>query len=232
MGQSHITNPEAAAFQRRLQHGIEEIRRCGFWFVDIPRTSSSSIRVELGQQYGPIYGKQNLFDQQHASVQLFPDHIPAIKMRQLIGNELWASIFTFTFVRNPWDRMVSLYHYLKSSGNIRGQMKFREFVYLLKEAKEGANIPLFRYHGHHYGGVDFVQDEQNNIIVDFIGKFENRENDIREIKEKLGCKSLGDLTIQKACISGKHYSAFYDEETMVIIGKIYAEDVRLFDYCF
>ena len=43
----------------RSHLAFQEIKANGFWFVDIPRTSSTSIRVELGQQYGPAYAKAN-----------------------------------------------------------------------------------------------------------------------------------------------------------------------------
>ena len=230
--QSIISKHEAAEIQRKLQLGFEEIRRCGFWFIDIPRTSSSSIRVELSRQYGPVYGKQNLLELQHACYQLLPDHIPAVSMRQFLGNELWESIFTFTFVRNPWDRMVSLYRYLRKSGLILDKLTFAEYVYLLKEAKGGADVPLFRYYGLHFSCADYIHDDQRNIIVNFIGKFENRKNDIKKVAEKLDYKALGNLAIQNTDISGKHYSTFYDEETMDIVSEIYAEDIHLFDYSF
>ena len=68
-----------------------QIKRNGFWFVDIPRTSSSSIKVELGNAYGAPYGKANLIESQFSTKQTIPDHVPAVYMRTHLGVESWNS---------------------------------------------------------------------------------------------------------------------------------------------
>ena len=94
-------------------YGCHSIRKNGFWFVDIPRTSSSSIRSELGKHFGRAYGKTNVNEREYQTPQIFRDHITARKMKALLGNKTWESIFTFTIVRNPWERIFSMYHYRK-----------------------------------------------------------------------------------------------------------------------
>src|SRR5262245_8701167 len=95
----------------RNYYGRSQIRRHGFWFVDIPRTSSTSIRVELGRFYGLPYGKSKTFEDQYSTPQIFRDHVPAREMREILGTDLWERIFTFALVRNPWDRIVSMYNW-------------------------------------------------------------------------------------------------------------------------
>lgn len=225
--QTHAMNQQAA-----LENVIEQIRRCGFWFVDIPRTSSSSIRAELGKIYGSPYGKMNLIEKEHSSEQVFQDHIPAKIMKELFQPGIWEELFTFALVRNPWDRMVSLYNHRRRVQGIPEEVSFRDYILELGEHKWGIAGGLFAYHAHYLGCSDYVCGVDGKILVKFVGKFENRSRDIARIAEAIGTQGLGALAIQKASPPDRHYSLYYDEDTRNIVGELYARDIELFDYKF
>jgi len=82
--------------QRNYKLAIKKILEAGFWFIDIPRTSSSSLRIELGKRFGIPYGKKNLLDSKYSSEQIFPDHLTALEMKRIIGSDNWGKIFSFT----------------------------------------------------------------------------------------------------------------------------------------
>jgi hypothetical protein len=210
-------------------YGKMQVQRHGFWFIDIPRTSSSSLRVELANVYGCTYGKRRLIEKEYSIRHPFPDHIPAKRMKEILGLKLWKRIYKFTFVRNPWDRMVSLYNYRKKVGHIPADMTFRDYLFCLKDS-EFSKGGLFPFHAYYYGCSDYVLDDNHDIIVDFIGRYENRRSDIARIAAKIGCDSLGNLAIQKASSSNKHYSDYYDRETREIIKTLYEKDIDLFNY--
>ena len=46
--------------------------------------------------------------------------------KKRVGEEIWGSTFKFAFVRNPWDRYVSNWHWLtrKEKNSVKG-WKFR-----------------------------------------------------------------------------------------------------------
>lgn len=206
-----------------------QILRNRFWFVDIPRTSSSSIKVELAKRYGVIYGKSNLIERKYSTKLCMPDHIPSIKMKEFLGPVLWNTVFVFTFVRNPWDRMVSHYFYRKKIGQIPSDMRFRDYVL---ELNESIGSGRFRKHYHYYGLSNYILGDRGEVICDFIGRYENRDRDIREIAKTIGFEELGNLRIQKASPTDKHYSEYYDEESRDIIRSLYKTDIELFDYDF
>ena len=221
---------ESLKYQLLRPIGVRRIIKSGFWFVDIPRTSSTSIKVELGKNFGSVFSKNDVFEKRHRGFQFFPNHLPARVMRDYVGKEQWNNIFSFTIVRNPWDRVVSLYHYRLKSRLLRQDMGFREYILKLKDSEFGQEP--FRFFGHYYGCSDFVTDENDNIIVSYIARYETRENDLKYVAEKINFPELGKLTVQKATPKKKHYSEYYDEDTIKIIKNIYHKDIELFGYKF
>ncbi|SDM24968.1 Sulfotransferase family protein [Catalinimonas alkaloidigena] len=211
--------------------GVYDIRKHKFWFIDIPRTSSSSIKVELSHQFGPSYGKTNLLEKKFAQKSAFKDHRTAQEMQQVLGRALWDEIFKFTLVRNPWDRMVSLYAYRRKKGTIPPDLSFRDLVLQFNSPRYMLAHALHARHSYYYPQVDFLQDAQGKMMVDFVGRYENREEDLKVIAERLGCPGLGRLLLQSAKPT-KHYATFYDEETREIIRRVYAQDIALFGYEF
>jgi len=209
-----------------------QIEKHGFWYVDIPRTSSSSIKVELGRQYGLPYGKSNVLEQEHRTRQGIEDHIPALHMRNFLGHNLWDRLFTFTFVRNPWDRQVSMYFYRLRKGHFGKELTFRDYILRLKDAFTGSRSALFRHHAFYLACSDYILDEKNHCLIDFIGKFETRESDIQTISRKIGCPGLGALLIQAAGRDKEHYSRYYDNETIKIVAQLYQKDISMFAYKF
>lgn len=215
----------------KQQYGVMQIRRNGFWFVDIPRTSSSSIKVELSKRYGAAYGKSNLIEKEHASRRIFDGHVPAKKMRKMVGEESWKRIFTFTFVRNPWDRMASMYHYRHKIGQIPADISFRDYIFAL-EKSSGVRGTIFQFPVFYFSSSDYILDDDGNILVDFVGRFETRDRDLKEIVRKIGYESLGDAWIQRASPAGQHYSTHYDDETREIVRRLYQQDLDIFGYEF
>ena len=98
---------------------------------------------------------------------------------------------------------------------------------------EVGGVPVvFKSNIHRYSAADFLSDKQGNIIVSFVGKFENREQDLKKIACKIGVEALGDALLQKASPQKYHYSEFYDEQMKEIIYKRFRKDIELFEYEF
>ena len=206
----------------------EDLRQNGFWFVDIPRTSSSSIRVELEKKFGSAYGKESLLDLSLTSMQVFDDHSPVSRMIQWLGEELWDELFTFSLVRNPWDRILSLYFYI---------LKFEPYCNMDFSFKAYLN----RIHDdfqHNPGNPAICKSccdlllHKNRIGVDFVGKYENRKQDLAYIGQKIGLPGLGTVHTQIATPVDINYCDYYDDEGIEIISTVFAKDIELFEYKF
>ena len=219
-----------AAKKIELAYGRHAIIQNGFWFIDIPRTSSSSIRAVLGKRFGRVYGKKKVPGKARVRRQIFPDHMLAREMRDFLGPDIWKSLFTFTFVRNPWDRTFSMYNYRLMESSIPLEWSFRDYILALKNAPFDAEH--FKFNGHYFGASEYVLGENGDIIVDFIAKYENRVHDLKLIASRLGIDEFDNISMLCASPKNRHYSEFYDTETREIVRRIYMKDIELFNYEF
>lgn len=145
-----------------------------------------------------------------------------------------ASYFKFTVVRNPWDRVVSAYFFLKSGGigqeDHTGFRKefgdspgFNDFV---RNWVNKTNI--WRWHQfrpqYHY-----MLEKRGKVHLDFVAFLENIDSDFAHIVDRIG---LG-CTLSKSNKSDhSSYMDYYDEESRNIVADAYAEDIRMLGYTF
>ncbi|EAK9986087.1 sulfotransferase family protein [Campylobacter jejuni] len=147
----------------------------------------------------------------------------------------FESYFSFAFVRNPFDRMVSAFHYLKKGGgndydknwaneNLKDFDTFEQFVLALQNKNVKDKILSWQHFTPQY---KFICDENKNILVNFIGKLENINNDFKIVKNEL---NFDRNLIHSNSSNHEIFSNYYNEKTYNIIAELYKEDFALFDY--
>jgi hypothetical protein len=166
--------------------------------------------------------------------------------------------FRFTFVRNPWDRIVSAYAMFTSRRRPDWipPMSLREFleicareplrkrpydeeVWLRPSVRDTLDREEIGAHyrrsiRNHTGTVldPFykVFDEGGNPMVDFIGRFEHLHRDFRRLRRCLG---IGRARLPHRD-RGRHaeYTSYYDAETRDLVADLFAEEIAYFDYTF
>jgi Sulfotransferase family len=147
-------------------------------------------------------------------------HATATEIRSYLGDKLFFGHFTFAFVRNPFDWQVSLYHYIKSSEwhpdfQVVRNLSFREFV--LREIEKRAPTQS-----------SFVTD-QGSIIVDFVGKVENIQNDLAAVCERIGLTTNSIPHLNRS-VRESDYMNYYDEDLRALLISYYNEDFTNFGY--
>lgn len=222
----------AKPFQKRVDtlRGVRMVMQNGFWFVDIPRTASSSLKVELAGAFGAAHGKLNIIETEFGTRQLFPDHLSAMKMRKMVGGREWDRLYSFTFVRNPFDRILSLYFYLLKVRNIPEGWSFPEFVRRLATAD--ASTKHFAYDPIRWSAADFILGPENEILVKEIFRFEDRAIGLERIAERIGMKGFSNLRVQSASPYAADYKRFYDQETRSLVEMRFRDDLEMFGYAF
>jgi chondroitin 4-sulfotransferase 11 len=163
-----------------------------------------------------------------------PKHAFAIRGKQKLG--AWDEYFKFAFVRNPWDRLVSWYSMITTRPKVPNELwryvhynssNFTEFIH---NCTDEVKIKESLYFSFAYNQLDYVTDENGDLIVDFIGQLENFGEDLRRVFGRIGL----DLEVvpQKNRSKHRHYSTFYTPETESIVRERFRRDIDYFGYEF
>lgn len=145
-----------------------------------------------------------------------------------------SDYFSFSFVRNPYDRLASCYTQKIVTQNskpgklrttLRWELNYQKpsFKNFIKIIAEKDNITKDR-HWNLYHNLIPVND------IDFIGKFENLQEDFNTICDKIGIPHQELPHANKS--KHKHYTEYYDDETRQIVAEKYAKDIEYFNYEF
>jgi hypothetical protein len=159
-----------------------------------------------------------------------------------ISQQDFDNYFKFSFVRNPWSRLVSEYRYR----NFLSHKSFKDFV-MHKLPKPGWDDK----YRHVMPQSDMLYDNNGRLLVDFVGKFENLQQDFDQVCIQLGFndsrlphinssdKKSRELRRKARNIfhrnkesSLRKYNEFYDEETRGYVAELYQADIKNFNYCF
>ena len=204
-------------------------------FIEVPKTGSSSVRAVIGfppiphlniwqiafnmKHYWTHYG--SVANQVLASLyMLLPEG-----RRVAIGERQWNTYFKFGFVRNPWDRVVSLY--LRKEGmRMSKKMTFEEFVEWIKYSSSTCLYPV-----PHTNQLDWFVDPHGRVLADFIGKFEQLESDWAFVAKKLNLPEVLPHR-NKTPRKDKHYTEYYSKQTEETIRSKFRVDIEHFEYSF
>jgi hypothetical protein len=152
------------------------------------------------------------------------------------GSRQFESYFKFTVVRNPYDRLVSAFFFLKKGGineddknwaekNLSTYDSFDVFV------KDWVNKENIQTEIHFRPQCDFICLEKNRPGVDFIGYYENLAADFQYVCRKINSASTL-LAKNRNLSREKDFREYYTEETKAIVADVYADDIRLLGYSF
>ncbi|WP_298914867.1 sulfotransferase family 2 domain-containing protein [uncultured Roseobacter sp.] len=137
-----------------------------------------------------------------------------------------AEMFIFTLVRNPWDRLVSYYHWLREqsfdhpSVEIARSTTFDAFLRSEPVQSSLRNAPASHYMR------DVTGVERCNAFV----RLERFEQDAARLETHLGfALSLPHINRSKR---NTDYREYYDAETRALVADVCAEDIARFDYRF
>jgi hypothetical protein len=129
--------------------------------------------------------------------------------------------FKFSFVRNPFERLVSEYFWRKKNGDILSET-FVEFVDQVVLKNLMTDKHLLPQHL-------FLEDNNGKLIMDFVGHFENLYTDFSMLCEKLKINA----SIEKIHSSKDYdYRDYYVDHTKKLVGEMYSQDLKLFNYKF
>ena len=164
--------------------------------------------------------------------------------------EEFNSYFKFSFVRNPWDRIVSEYKY-------RGHPLRMDFkTWLSRHLPKPGFTDAYNHIVPQY---DFLYDDRGTLLADFVGRYERLQADFEVVCARLGIPptplpyenrslegqpGIGRLAVARRWVRQRvfwyrkrrhvfpHYTQYYDDESREFVGRLYRQDIEAFGYSF
>lgn len=220
-----------------------------FIFIHIPKCAGTSVTHSLVHNLyleSPNKNEWRFNGVNKELAQIFKEHPEEGNCDQLNQHEKFYSVkqffieneldineyFKFSFVRNPWSRIVSTFAYGKKMAeesdpwtDWANHLKDLDFLNFTKEY--GPEIQLEWVSEQKISKNDLGEPD---IGLDFIGKNETLQEDFNYICDKIGVHRQKIAHVNKN--PHKHYTEHYNNETRDIISKKYAKDIEFFGYKF
>jgi hypothetical protein len=194
-----------------------------FIFIQIPKTGCTSAQKVLEKHGGIV--KQGPTKKKS----IYFKHRTYSEMQESNDFEKIKEYFSFTFVRNPWDWLVSNYFYCRG---IHSPYRNRGTKNSIKKSKDLKFEPWLYWYINGMKGTqkEMIVDSSGEINIDFIGKLENYQSDFNKVCDKLNIKriQLPHLNTTKH----KSYKKYYNPDTIKLVERAYAEDIDCFKYKF
>jgi len=149
--------------------------------------------------------------------------------RKLLESDKYKNYYKFSFTRNPYDKMVSEFKWFTDQSNEWNSPDCRKY-YKGVDFKTFVNKFLTLHPGdpyHLYSQYSILTPLKR---IDFIGRFENLQEDFDIVCNKIGISKQKLPHTNKS--KRKHYTEYYDDETRAIVAQKYAKDIEYFGYEF
>jgi len=140
----------------------------------------------------------------------------------------FTQYFSFTFVRNPFDRIISVYKKLSKSSRGRDLIDAEKFTNSksFTDFVESLTPDTIRQSMHLTPiTTNLFQDKFH--YLDFIGKIEDFPKESGRL-----LKESGNLKLNLRYVKGRDYRSFYNKKTKFIVEELYKKDLETFNYEF
>lgn len=209
-----------------------------FLFVHIAKTGGTSVRAALQtlRWRDPWYYPQFLCSRLshlsgHRIGSKFPRHARIVAAKELLPEEFFNGLFKFAVVRNPWDLQVSSYHHIR-----RERPHLMQHIETFDQFMRWKLDPERPYQYHVDTSIqfqlDYLIDLQGSILVDFIGRHENLQEDFATITQRIGVNGLSLPHKRKATDRKQDYRSYYSDELAALVGDHFKRDVEGLGYSF
>ena len=215
-----------------------------FIFVKVPKTASTSIEVALSRVCEPndivtpiseedlradapprnyiradLQGTRLL----RSDGRLDPDpkvdffnHMRLDTLMSYVSSDVFEKYFKFGFVRNPWDRIVSLYHWSLVTESICRKASFADFV------RSKPHAPSV------WGQLSV----DRKLALDFVGRYEHLEQDFESALRMLNLPSIPLIHVKAGIRPPRPYRDYYDDELREFVAMSCRREIETFGYAF
>lgn len=188
-----------------------------FIFIHNSKVAGTSMRAAL-MPYEPFF-LRNKFSQylKHKFVRA---HISAAELKDKIPHRIFNTYFKFGLVRDPWDRQISLYEFIRQNPKhfqhdlILSFKDFNEYLY-------------WRVNDNLNPQKTYFYDNDGNFLVDEVYKIENLPNAIKQLESRLNIQ----LCMPHYNKSKRQkFREYYTIDTWNFLADAFQEDIKAFNY--
>ena len=220
-------------------------------FIHIPKTAGRSVEMYFLKKLG--LERENDADREQLLIGDNTDpekgteklsHLSGMEYLRCghISQQEFTSFYKFSFVRNPWARLVSEYRYR----NFLSHKSFKDFV--MNKLPPPSRGDKYR---HIMPQTEMLYDRDGDLLVDFVGKFEHLQDDFDRVCEYLGFedsalphvnssdkksrelrRKVRNLFYRNGESNLRDYTEFYDAESRDFVTEMYRADIENFAYSF
>jgi hypothetical protein len=199
---------------RTERRDLAPYRTQGVLFIHVPKCGGSSIEAQIGIFHG------------HRSATYFRYADPA----------LFARLHKAALVRNPYDRLVSGFHYLKNHttsardqawarATLGGIGDFAAFLGALEDPRFRTRVLHWL---HFLPQWYFLCDRDGRLLVDELGRLEAFDAFAASLGRRLGLPLSAGVR-EKASNRGA-YRAYYTPRGAALVREMYARDFEILSY--
>lgn len=138
-----------------------------------------------------------------------------------------ADLFTLTLVRNPWDRTVSYYHWLRVQSFAHpavGLAKTHDFSGFINHPQTVTSLRLWPY-------TAYLRDRFGQERASLYARLEHLETDLAPFEAHLGFR-LTPLAPANASDRARDWRGYYSDADAALLADIAAGDIARFGYRF
>ncbi len=150
-------------------------------------------------------------------------HATALDISNSLTPEIFDNYYKFAFVRNPWDWQVSLYHFALEDTSHHQHQLTKSFGNFEKYIE-------WRVDGNFILQKEFLTNKNGEMIVDFVGRFEQLSDDFEKVCNHLEIENS--MLPHRRSSSHKDYRTYYSDKTAGLVENAFKEDIEYFSYEF
>jgi hypothetical protein len=208
-------------------------------FVHIPKTAGQSIETVFLDELGLTWDQRDqVLMLPNDDARVGPPRLAHLTADEYVRHghlsaERFASYFTFSLVRNPWDRALSMYKYQQRHDPTSTQT-LSDFVIRRLATR------MWR---HRYWWVrpqtEYIYDDADRTLVDFVGRFERLDEAFATVSERVGLRTdrLPEVNVSSEPAGVAEVAEVpaslaerYDDRAAAAVASLYERDIALLGY--
>jgi hypothetical protein len=199
-------------------------------FVRIPKNASTSVFNHLGN-LNLIKKHEKAFEQLLKDKTyrgwFSPTHAKPNEIYRILGN-MAKNYVSFAIVRNPYDRMVSMYHFaiknkLAKLYGMQEEFTFQQFCEILLDKYTEQDKTFIAIHPQ----ADWLEGA---FEPNFVLRFENLEKEFDNMLKQCNIQHINPELPRENSSERGHYHDYFDFQSRKITEKIFEKDFDLFKY--